>query len=363
MRQCSADPANLDMAAMKLVKRDGTAHCYMSTSLTLPLLVISFYVIYVICLTKGTVTVPTSKHTAYPPTSGKLTLPSTNQQSNTSNMKHVQTSKNASKSPKQADTHIGNRERMAYVLERAYGLLYAPKGRVVLMLMAKAGSSTMLAFVYKSSTGREWNGTRCGTLHNRTSACWRNIIIPVAQLPPQKQWNVLTDTRVLRVAVQRNPYDRLLSAYKSKYTCQAERFHTHVPNRDKIVPRMRNALHMRPKTRTCMGMTEFGRMLDIARLRAGMPGYVKMKYLDNHIMPQQFFGDDLHFNVVMQISDMAVDARRNVIASRFPFSFVMGPGFVSRFASGNATLYVPEGTKESIRLFSKLSRPLLLTYL
>lgn len=57
------------------------------------------------------------------------------------------------------------------------------------------------------SIGNMWKTTDCGNVHNLSYICWKDSAIPLKNLPGQKQWHVQTSKDILRVAIQRHPYE------------------------------------------------------------------------------------------------------------------------------------------------------------
>lgn len=247
------------------------------------------------------------------------------------------------------------------MLRDADTMMYFSDAAVVLMSVAKAGSSTTLTLLYTAATNNQWDRKTCGDIHNRASACWQPIAQPISSLPPDRQRDILTSDRILRVAIQRQPYDRLLSAYKSKYTCEAARFHTHVPNRDKIVPRLREQLQL-PSAKSCMTVSEFAHVLDVARENVGRTdGFpTQFYYLDNHIRPTRYFFDRVDYDIVLDVADLSDERKMHAVLKRFPFA---GNPLGKRFDSGDERLFVPKEAERSIRAFAALSEVATLKYI
>lgn len=258
--------------------------------------------------------------------------------------------------------NISNTTRLKYMTESSEGMLYVPAARMMLMTMAKAGTSTTLMVVYQAAAGRLWNSTECGEIHDKTSACWQGHAMRVSSLSERQQWSVLTSNDTLRIAIQREPYQRLISAYKSIYSCDVERFRTHVPSRNLIVPGMRKRLHL-AEERTCMNVSEFGHMLDVARENVGKPTYPReFRFLDNHIRPQEFFFDEIDYQYVFDVSDLSDASKLDIITSRLPYKVRMGNQFVSRFSSGDEALVISDEDARSINAFARISKQGALKY-
>lgn len=254
-----------------------------------------------------------------------------------------------------------NESRVAYIADSCDGLLYVPSVNLLVMTMAKAGTSTVLYALYQGLTGKPWIRA-CGEIHDRHRPCWRGLAFRLSELPAAQQVRALTSPSTLRIGVQRDPVERLLSAFKSKYTCETARFRAHVTSREVIVRSMRHVLHM-PSGPSCMTVSEFATMLDVARTNVGQPPYpLLFRALENHIRPQEFFLDEIKYNFMLNVRDLSDPARINLIMERLPYKVLISHNDVARFASGDEKLHVGEKDMQSIRAFAALSKTAPLKY-
>lgn len=235
-------------------------------------------------------------------------------------------------------------------------LTYIIPANMVTMTMAKAGSSMTWIWLYSGLTGQDWNTQKCGNLHNRSSTCWAGLIKPVREMNEIEQWRLMTSPTVFRLAIQRHPYARLLSAYKSKYTCERTRFQTDAGQKI-IVPYLRKQLGL-PQGEACMNLTEFGHALGVARRNVGKQGFPlrDLHRIENHIRPQEFFFNEIHYDVVLDVSDLSRANRIAPVNRRLPFRNGMNGKKRDSFASGNAILHVPEDVAVQLHDFTLLSK-------
>lgn len=236
-------------------------------------------------------------------------------------------------------------------------LTYLPVPDLLVMTMAKAASSMTWDWLYRGLSGHSWNDTACqSNIHNRYTSCWQPHAYPFDKLSAATQRRVLASSRTLRVAVQRHPFHRLVSAYKSKYTCDVARFHTHSGGL-RIVARLRRQLAMQPSSPACMNVSEFGVALQRAQQYVGAQDFplASLLKLDNHIRPQQFFFGDIAFDLVLDVSDLSRPSRLAPVSRRLAFANAMREERRLYYSSGDAVLYLPEHTAFAMHSFTTLS--------
>lgn len=228
-----------------------------------------------------------------------------------------------------------NETRMLEVTSRNRDLVYVRQSNMVILSTAKGGTSKLWEWVYRGVTGQTWASSKCGkAVHDKASACWQPHASYVHALNSSEQRRVLTSEDTLRVAVYRNPLDRLVSAFKSKFMC-APRVATSDPIHNFVVPNLRKQCGLPSADSSCMNISEFASALDNCRRKAGQTGFAKsLRALDMHIRPQRFFFEDIDYDIVMEINDMQLSEVLKPIRSRFAFG---GDGF-------NETVVYPNRT-------------------
>lgn len=252
---------------------------------------------------------------------------------------------------------IASEERLQQIVDMSgKELTYVHPANMVTVTMAKAGSSMIWNWIYTGLTGRDWNNTECSNVHDRFGPCWKDLATPLINLPVEKRWQVLQSKHTLRVAIQREPYARLISAYKSKYTCETERFNTD-KGRLVIVPMLRRQLNL-SEGEPCMTVSEFADALDVARLNVGTEGFPlrQMHKIENHIRPQEYFFDEIDYDLIIDVHDLSVPERIAAVNERLPFKDSMKESHRGRYASGDAELFIPEKAAISLHAFAALSK-------
>lgn len=268
--------------------------------------------------------------------------------------------------PADRKPQIANQSRMLEITANNRNLVYLHKADILLMTMAKAGTSTTWHWLYPGVTGRKvWDMDACKTyVHDMRSDCWGSDASFVYSLNPEEQWRVLaTSNSTLRVAIQRNPYERVISSFKSKFTCEHERFSTDVHNRETMVPILRHRCGMPDRSWTCMNVSEFAQTLDSCRQHVGKPGYVSsLRLLDVHIRPQEFFFDEIDYDMVIDVNDLS-DV--NVVApliNRVQYKDLVQNGPRVRHSSGHDQLSIPERAAAMLYAYAAESKPGKLKY-
>eukprot|EP00177_Eucheuma_denticulatum_P001301 GFKZ01002358.1.p1 GENE.GFKZ01002358.1~~GFKZ01002358.1.p1 ORF type:complete len:341 (+),score=37.20 GFKZ01002358.1:102-1025(+) len=246
-----------------------------------------------------------------------------------------------------------SRARLLQIAREAHqDLVYLPEPDILIMTMAKGGTTTMWNWLYRGLTGREkFNMTECLTyVQDVRSHCWAKQAIHFMNLTERDQWRVLKGDRTLRVAVQRDPFERLVSSWKSKYACEADVYGTDVHNRDKMVPALLKQAEMGYDA-PCLSIEQFADALESARLRAGVDaGWLSStRKMDVHIRPQDFFWGEIEYDMVLDVRDLGDVRRLKAILDRLPFRRLCEEGLEHRHKSGGGELVIPE--KAAAKLF------------
>lgn len=237
-----------------------------------------------------------------------------------------------------------NETRVFQITDKNRQMIYLHKPDIMFMTLAKAGSSSLWHWLYRGVTGHQrWDGRVCNRhVHDKTSNCWEGHASYMYMLPPLEQMQILTSPDTLRVALQREPYERIISAYKSKFTCEHQRFSTDVHERDHLVSVLRKWAHL-PAGPSCMNVSEFALALHLCRENVGKPGFPpSLQILDDHIRPQEFYLDEIEYDLVIDVKHLSdVDVLKPII-DRLEFKQLIEDGVNPRHGSGSEKLLIPE---------------------
>lgn len=241
--------------------------------------------------------------------------------------------------------------------------LYPPVDMIV-MTMAKAGTSTLWHWIYPGITGeRKWDNEKCKSyIHMMTAKCWTSYATNLNTLPLKKQKELLSrksKMTTLKLAIQRNPYDRLISSFKSKFTCEHERFSTDTHDRAYMVPLLLKQAGIQ-SNQICMNITEFATALDLVKQNVKDSrnlDILGLDILDSHIKPQQFYFDDIEYDMIIDVGDLSDESVMKPIVDRLPFKDSVKNIPRRRHASGNDQLYIPEHAAKLLYSFALESTP------
>lgn len=235
-------------------------------------------------------------------------------------------------------------------------LVYFPEPDIMIMSMAKSGTTTLFYWLYSGITDRPRWTPSCNTyVQDTRSSCWGRHAMAVYKLSAKQRQRVLTSPSTLRVAVQRNPFDRLVSAFKSKFSCEHARFGTDVSAQPRIVNVLRSRARLSPPSSNasrsgCMTISEYAHALDRCRTQVK-----DLRKLDVHIRPQQYFFDDIHYQLVFDVVDLSNISLLAPIIARLPFPHRVNGTIAARHASTDDNLIIPERAAVQLHEFARLS--------
>lgn len=251
-----------------------------------------------------------------------------------------------------------NESRAVQMTENNRQMIYLHKADIMLTTLAKAGSSSLWHWLYRGVTGRErWISDDCDLhVHDKKSNCWKGHASYLNMLSPSEQLRILTSDKTLRVALQREPYERIISAFKSKFTCENNRFSTDVHERDRLVTVLRRRSHL-PEGVPCMNISEFALALDICRQNVGRPGYpATLSALDDHIRPQEFFFDEIEYHIIIDVKHLSNVTIMQPIIDRVEFKDMVKDGIPARHSSGAEVLVIPEDAATMLHTYALESK-------
>lgn len=237
------------------------------------------------------------------------------------------------------------------ITDKNRDFVYIPSANVVLATLAKGGSTSLFQCIFTGVTGLpRYVRKQCGSyVHNIHSPCWKNQAVYLYNLSLPLRRKLLTDSTTLRIAIQRNPYDRLLSAFKSKFTCETTLYGTDVRNRETMVPTLRRQAALPLTQPNCMNISEFAEALDRCRQLATSDRNLTfssslsdLRQLDIHIRPQRFFFDYISYHIVLDVDDLSNVTNLTPLLRRLPFANLVSSGVRREHASKSYNLRVPE---------------------
>lgn len=256
---------------------------------------------------------------------------------------------------------LASRARMLQITARNDDFHYFPNADVLLIILAKGGSTSMFNWLYYGFAGEKFNKSQCETFaQNTDSPCWENHATKLYKMSEDDQWRILTGDATLRVAIQRNPFARLLSSWKSKITCDEGVYGTDVGNRDILVPKLLKQAGLKNDDRKCLSISELADTLDLVRRRVGTSEteLKSLQKLDVHLRPQEFFFEEINYHMVLDVSELANVSSVKPILQRLPkkdLRYVRsGPPRMNR--SKGKELLIPEKAAKLLHLFAMESK-------
>lgn len=149
---------------------------------------------------------------------------------------------------------------------------YLPEHDVAFCICAKCGCSSLYAWVYEQIFKKPWEYQDAPWVMATDSSRWHGKVkkISASQLTNVKK----------KFAIIRDPQERLISSWKSKVSCENEKWGTDAPDRNVFVPSLAELAGLSDKT--CMDLEEFLQTLNTIHEQGKAP------QLNPHFLPQQF---------------------------------------------------------------------------
>lgn len=257
------------------------------------------------------------------------------------------------------------------IIEDNRELVYIPSAKVLFATMAKSGTSTLFHWLYQLTVGEGTWPSHCSTyVQDIRSSCWQGLALAVHNLSLEEREKVLySDKEILRIAVQRQPYKRLISSFKSKFTCEHEKYRTDLRNRAAMVPVLRRRAQLPESNSLCMNITEFAEALDGCRRRAisfrdRTRGFEFLRVLDVHIRPQVYCFDEIHYDAIIDVADLSDEQVLRPLWERFQHRHNVSVAAGRRHRStGGSSLSIPDSAAKNLFGFASLSDTAPLRYL
>lgn len=234
---------------------------------------------------------------------------------------------------------------------------YIPTAKIFMTTTAKAGSTSIWTWLYPGLTGQpNFNACNQTYIQDFHAPCWQGTVVHPRSMTNEDRWKMLNSPEVLRVAVTRNPFERILSAWKSKAACESDDFGTDVRDRDIIVPKMLRQAQMR-KGASCLSINSFAEVLDTLR-RMSEQGAFKMSRLNKHFRPQECHFDLINYDIIMDVRMLDNMTALQPIVDRMPFPDLLTEPPARLHTSRPTYQTLSEPTASLLYKFALLTEPL-----
>lgn len=251
-------------------------------------------------------------------------------------------------------SYLSNRTRMRQVVDEiSHDMTYVYPIDTVFTTMAKAGTSTTWRMIFTGLTGHVWHKPTCGIIQDKTSRCWQQYLSRVRDLSEDEQWRVLTSNKTFRVAIQREPFSRLISAFKDNLFCSPRRYGTTIAGKRVHILRRQARL---PPGASCMNVSEYAEALHLIQRNVGSPDYVPSLFrLDECFRPQNYFANDIFYNLVLDVSDLSNYSRTSPFLDLLPHADLVRNTGSHYLSSGDKPVLMDDKTAQKLHNFALLS--------
>lgn len=171
------------------------------------------------------------------------------------------------------------------------------------------------------------------------------------ELSPEERRRVVCGADTLRVTVQRDAFERLLSSFKSKFTCDGEAYGTDVSNREFMVPNLLKRARMDSR-KTCLSLDEFAEALERIRVQAAERGKSVLRAIDVHVRPAKHHFGDIDWDIVMDLRDLNDKTLLTAIVKRMKYAHLIEDGPGRQHISGKKELILGEKTAKLLHRFA-----------
>ncbi|KAI0562432.1 Sulfotransferase [Gracilaria domingensis] len=155
----------------------------------------------------------------------------------------------------------------------------------------------------------------------------------------------------LRVAVQRNPFDRLISAFNDKFSC-APPVANPQPNYSYIVPYLRRRAGLPDSLAMCMNISEFADAVDVVRQK---DHETPLQTIDLHIRPQRFYFEYVPYDIVLDVKQLSNVSLLKPVLDRLPFANLVEDGVGHYHAVTRKELMIPETAAKKLFRYAAVS--------
>ncbi|CAN8066294.1 unnamed protein product [Agarophyton chilense] len=237
---------------------------------------------------------------------------------------------------------------------------YFPSADLLLASVAKAGSTSLFHWLFRGVVGgAAFTRLRCDThVQDLRSVCWKGRARYLSNFTMEERRRILTSPATLRMAVQRNPFDRLISSFNDKFACATEELKSgHQYNY--IVPLMRELAGLPSSPVHCMNVSEFALALDNIRVKRPIP----LQQLDVHVRPQWLYLEHIPYDLVLDVGELSNKALIQGVMKRLPFRELVADGVPHHHAIRRTELMIPETAAKRLHRFAMESQMAHVRYL
>lgn len=233
---------------------------------------------------------------------------------------------------------------------------YIPDSNIFITTTAKAGSTTIWTWLHPSITGLP-NFDACNNtyIQNFHAPCWNGKVVHPFNMSNSDRWRIVNSPRVLRVAFTRDPFERLVSAWKSKAACDSDDFGTDVYDRDLIVPILLRQAKMR-RNATCLSLRSFAQVLDTLR-QLSEQGKFHLKYINKHFRPQECHFNEIKYDMVLDVSEIANVTLLQPVIKRMKYASMLAGPPIWLHSSQPSSQTMSEETAAALYKFALLTEP------
>lgn len=161
---------------------------------------------------------------------------------------------------------------------------------------------------------------------------------------------------MLRVAVTRDPFERLISAWKSKAACDSDDFGTDVYDRDLVVPILLGQANM-SRIASCLSLPSFALVLDTLRGLAE-EGKFHFKDIYKYFRPQECHFDHIKYHMVLDVSQLTNTTLLQPVVNRLKFASLLSEAPKRLHVSPASSQTMSEETAAALYKFALLTEPL-----
>lgn len=204
-------------------------------------------------------------------------------------------------------------------------------------------------WMFRGVMGRDFDGAG---LHNIKGEQWNGSAVYLRSLDMEQKKQVLNGSHTLRVAVWRDPYERLLSAWKSKFSCDNKRYGSDYEDRMRIVPQLSKLVGL--KTETCMNISQYAHTLDVLRDKL-ISKDIDVSAVNSHIRPAHYLFDVIKYDLLLDVRDISRPDKVERIVERFRYKDGMLGGAPRLHASTGGDVEIGKEDAEKIAKFADLT--------
>lgn len=252
----------------------------------------------------------------------------------------------------QNETRLCAKTNLLNLTRNADHIRYFPHYKILISVTAKGGSTSVWKWMYTSMTGNDV--FNCSTyVQNIHSNCWKNQVVQLPDMSEEQRLFALKDDSVFRVAVWRDPFERILSSWKSKFACDAWIYGTDYPDRARMVPQLLKAAGLPYQNVECLNISTFAIALDHIRRRVIM-GELNLAQLNPHIRPQQFYFNLINYSLVVDLKQLSNGSVIKPLSDLLPFAPGI-PNIERLHTSKGPDILIPQSVATLISKFSSLT--------